>query len=72
MVSNHVSTSYHTQPEFILTQLLLSQILKVLMAFQTPSDARFRVLKVAAQRDKRCSQMWLKLFTFVKLTKAYG
>lgn len=53
-------------------QFPLSQILKVLMAFQMPSDARLRIHKVAVQRDKSCSQMWLKLFTFAKLTKTYG
>lgn len=57
---------------FILAQLPLSQILKVLLAFQMPSDARFSFREAAVERDSSCSQMWLKYFTSAKFTKTHG
>lgn len=51
VVSNHMNLSHYIQTKFILTQFPLSQILKVLVAFQAPSDVRFRVREMAVERD---------------------
>lgn len=51
VVSNHMNLSHYIQTKFILTQFSLSQILKVLVAFQAPSDVRFRVREMAVERD---------------------
>lgn len=52
VVPNHGSMPHYIQNTFILTQLPLSQILKVLVASQVPPDARCRVREAGRWRWK--------------------
>lgn len=62
VVSNHMNISHFIQTKLILTQFPLNQILKGLVAFQAPSDVKFRVRELDMERDgSQCDRNLLLL-----------